>query len=277
MSITHLSDTQPSALCSLLVPSCDAYSDLWQPFFTQFWSNWPDCPFPVYLGSNQEVYAHPRVIALNAGHGNNWTNRVREQILMLDTPYVLLILEDFFLRTPVPTSKLLACFQALQELNGEVVRLIPQPGPDKRIPDHPLIGEIVPGVPYRVSTQAAIWRRETLLALMRDSESIWQFEVDGSPRSESYASGFYGVWEPILTYGHHVVERGKWFRKEAATFGSMGIGCDFTRRPVMSRAEMARWYVRKHRGKLLNLLPPGMRERIVQQRKQERPGKTPVA
>jgi len=40
------------ANCSILIPSCDKYSDLWRPFFTLFWRHWPDCPFPVYLGSN---------------------------------------------------------------------------------------------------------------------------------------------------------------------------------------------------------------------------------
>ena len=42
----------PGQLCSVLVPSCDAYADLWIPFFALFWRYWSDCPFPVYLGTN---------------------------------------------------------------------------------------------------------------------------------------------------------------------------------------------------------------------------------
>src|SRR5687767_11173207 len=92
-------------LCSLLVPSCDSYSDLWRPFWTLFWRYWPDCPFPAHLGSNVERFDDVRVTTVTAGGGNNWTNRVREQVEALSTPYVLLMLEDFFLRAPVPTSR----------------------------------------------------------------------------------------------------------------------------------------------------------------------------
>ena len=37
---------------TLLVPSCDRYADLWPPFFALLRRQWPDCPFPVVVGSN---------------------------------------------------------------------------------------------------------------------------------------------------------------------------------------------------------------------------------
>jgi hypothetical protein len=249
----------PGAMVSVLAPSCDAYSDLWQPFFAQFWKHWPDCPFPVYLGSNTETFEHPRVVTLNADHGSNWTNRVREQLRMIETPYVLLILEDFFLRSRVHTPDVLACLDAIVAVNGHMVRLIPRPAPDVQVTGYPMLGAVLPGSPYRISTQAAIWRRDTLISLMRDNESIWQFEIDGSPRSSTFTDGFFAAWKPIMTYGHHVVERGKWFRNEAAFFGAMGIGCDFTRREIMTRREMLRWYKGKARSAILDLLPRSWR------------------
>lgn len=245
----------PAALCTVLAPSCDAYSDLWRPFFTQFFRHWPDCPFPVCLGSNQQTYDDPRVTTIAAEHGNNWTNRVRDQLRKIDTPYVLMILEDFFLRSRVPTAEVLSCLTFIHETGGHMVRLVPRPTPDVPVPGQPAFGHILPGSPYRLSTQAAIWRRETLIAMMRDNESIWQFELAGSPRSAAMPEGFYAVWKSVMTYGHHVVERGKWFRNAAAEFGPMKIGCDFTRRGIMTRSEMAKWYWGKVRNELLSLLP----------------------
>lgn len=251
----HRVKSAPAAVCTVLAPSCDAYSDLWRPFFTQFFTYWPDCPFEVCLGSNQETYPDPRVTTIMAGHGNNWTNRVREQLRNIETPYVLMILEDFFLRAPVPTADVLASLKFLQQVDGHMVRLVPRPAPDVQVTAHPTFGSILPGSPYRLSTQAAIWRRETLISLMRDDESIWQFELDGSPRSSSMTEGFYAAWKPVMTYGHHVVERGRWFRNAAAEFGPMNIGCDFERRGIMTRTEMARWYWGKARHEILSLLP----------------------
>ena len=263
--VSDLAPVQASVgeLCSVLVPSCDPYADLWTPFVTQFFGHWPDCPFPVYLGSNQASYEHPRIRMLHAGHGANWTNRVREQLEALDTPYVLLMLEDFFLRRPVDTAGVLRAFESLRELDGAVVRLVRRPAPDASVPGHPHLGEIDRGAPYRVSTQAAIWRRSALLDLMRAGESIWQFEILGSRRSDTVGPGFYGARRSLLTYDHHVVERGKWFRQEAAFFGSLQIGVDLTRRPIMTRREMLRWRLVKARSVLLDQIPWRTRQRLT--------------
>ncbi len=253
-------DSSVTSSCAVLVPSCDAYSDLWTPFFTLFWKYWNDCPFTVYLGTNERAFQDSRVTVINAGHGSNWSNRVREQLEAIESPYVLLCLEDFFFRRPVPTSRVVEALNTLLRLNGHMVRLVRRPGPDKSLNAAPELGTIDLGAPYRVSTQTAIWRKETLLALMRPDESIWQFEIDGSRRSSSYPGGFFCVWRDAMTYGHHVVERGKWFRKEARQFAKARIGCDFNARPTMTRAETLRWTSSKVGGMLLNLLP--WRERL---------------
>jgi hypothetical protein len=158
--------------CAILVPSCDAYADLWPPFFELFWRFWPDCPFPVFLGANQKTFVHPRVTMIHAGHGNNWTNRVREQITSLDYRYVMMILEDFFWRAPTPTGQIVDCLVALDTLRGHMMRLTNRPPPDRRVDGYSLFGSIDAGAPYRLSTQVAIWRRETLLRLMQEGGVI---------------------------------------------------------------------------------------------------------
>jgi hypothetical protein len=141
--------------------------------------------------------------------------------------------------------------------------LVRRPGPTEALPGYPDTGVITPGEPYRVSTQAAFWRKETLLALMRDAESIWQFELEGSKRSSVYNTGFYGTWSDILPYRHHVVERGKWFPWEAWRFGRQNIGCDFQARPVMPSSQTAAWCCRKLCSTLLNRIPWRKRLRLV--------------
>jgi hypothetical protein len=219
------------------VPSCDAYADLWRPFFSLFWRYWPDCPFPVYLGTNDLTFADSRVVSLRSDQGTNWANRVRNQLEALREPYVLLILEDFFFRDRVATPRMLELLQWLAAQDGRMLRLVNRPPPDAAIPGNPSLGSILPGAPYRLSTQAAFWHRETLLALMKANESIWEFEVAGSRRSDALVDGFYSTWRQELPYGYHVVERGKWFRHAARRFVRQDIGVDLAARPVMSRRE----------------------------------------
>jgi hypothetical protein len=165
------------------------------------------------------------------------------------------MLEDFFLRRSVRTEDVRRCLLAIEHLRGHMVRLTLRPGPDERIPEIPEVGVVAVGAPYRVSTQAAIWRVESLLSLMRDKESIWEFEINGSFRSSRMKDGFYCVWDNAIDYGRHVVERGKWFPWEARRFGRADIGCDFSRREIMTPWEALRWLYWKARSKLLHLLP----------------------
>jgi hypothetical protein len=239
----------------VLVPSCDAYADLWRPFWTLFWRHWPECPFPAYLGSDGALFHDPRVTTLPTSGGRLWTKCVREQLRSIDATYVLVMLDDFFMRSRVNASDVTACLDAADALGASMIRLVPRPGPDVPVDGYPNLGRILPGAPYCVSTQGAIWRREALLDLLREDESIWEFEMRGSERSAGMADGFYAVYRPVLTYGHHVVQRGQWFPWEARRFGRMNIGCDFSRRKVMSGPDTVRWMARKSLAMALDQIP----------------------
>lgn len=230
--------------CAVLVPSCDAYSDLWAPFFFQFFRNWPDCPFPLHLGSDSLTFEDPRVRTITANAGRAWSDAVKVHLESIESPFVLMMLDDFFLKNRIQTSVIRAHLAELIALRGHCMRLIPRPAPDKRIPGKTEIGEISVKAPYRVSTQGAIWRRETLLSLLSKGESIWSFETEGTKRSTAMG-GFFGTFRHVLTYRHHVVQRGKWFPHEALRFSLNGSGIDLKARRVMSAKESLLWVTAK--------------------------------
>jgi hypothetical protein len=221
--------------CAVMVMSCDAYRDLWTPFFTLFHRFWPDCTFPVYLGSNHAVLDHSSVRTLAAGDCS-WSKVLRLGLQQIDTDYVLLLLEDFFLDRPVVTNRILHNLKTLHVLDGMVLRLFPHPGPDSTVPAHPDIGRLHPAAPYRVSAQAALWNRTWLIDFLRDDESVWDFEWKGTLRSRIHSDGFYSTYQASLLY-RQVVERGQWFWGAARYYARQQIGCDFTARPVMSAAK----------------------------------------
>lgn len=253
---------------SVLIISCDKYSDLWEPFFTLFWRYWKASSFKVYLGSNYLIYSDPRVETIAIGADKNWSHGLLEIVKRIDTPFIILMLEDFFLRETVKINDIFMCVEALRNLNGNMLRLVPYPRPDKSVKGYPFLGYIKPTSPYRVSTQGTLWRKSALLSIIRDGESIWKFELNGTERSRS-DNGYYCVWKPILTYGHHVIERGKWFRSEARRFAAMDIGCDFNRRSIMSVRESFIWHIKKLVSYPQNLVPWLLRQKIKNQIKNQ--------
>jgi len=223
--------------CSLLVVSCDAYSDLWCPFFTLLGRFWTDCPFPLYLGAGCKKYDYPKLATLSSACGRDWAGCVRDYLEDIPTPYVLMVLDDFFLRGPVRNAEILRCLGFAQLNNAIQVRLIPRPGPTQRVFDEELIGECECGLPYRLSTQAAIWDRLALINLLRPGESIWEFEHSGNQRILQLPKGFYATWRQVLPYqgvlAHHVIEKGKWIPHQKLLFGRKKVGCDFSQRATL--------------------------------------------
>jgi hypothetical protein len=251
--------------CALLVPSCDAYSDLWAPFLNLFESLWPDCPFSVFLGSNQ-LDAGRRVTTLKSDAGPVWSDQLIDYLHQLPHEYVLLMLEDFFLRKRVSTDQVLRCLEFVDGRGAHMLRLIPRPRPNRRIPGDKLFGICDVGPPYRICMQAAIWRRTSLLALLEPGETIWQFEIAGTERSGRYPEGFFAVSKPVIPYSglfvHHVVEKGRWFPHQAWLFGRRGIGCDFSRRGSLSWQYTGFYHLVASANWILDRLPLGAHQSI---------------
>jgi hypothetical protein len=172
----------------------------------------------------------------------------------VESDYLLVLLEDFLLLDLVDTQSIDEGLRSLHELGGGYLRLKPFPKPDRRVPDHPMLGEIEPGAPYRAALQAAIWRRDTLLSLLVDGETAWDMELIGSRRSDGLREGFYSTWQPVLAYSAGVT-LGKWVPFAVRICQKEGVPIELAARPVMTRRETWRWRLRVIQGKLIGLVP----------------------
>ncbi len=240
--------------CSIIVSSCDAYSDLWTPFFNSLFKYWEDCPYPIFLLTEEKDCNIENVVTIKAGKNTNWSDRLITATKELKSERILLILEDFFFRSAVNSSSVNDLLNLSLKESIPMLRLIPRPSPDLNNKVYDGLGLINPGSKFRVSTQSAIWDKKVLLDLLEPNESIWEFEHNGSMRSQKY-NDFYSVFKPVLTYRHHVVERGKWFPWEALYFSMTGVGVDLSSRKIMNIFETIRWLLQKTLGPIANSLP----------------------
>ncbi len=240
--------------CSLgiLIPSCDNYSDAWEPFFKLFFEYWPEVRYPIYLLSNNMEHKHDRVISKRIGPDIDWSTNLRAALSQIKESHILIILEDYFLTDVVddPSIEKLFCFQCERDIG--YLRLYPCPGPQwisGSVAGYD-VGVIDKGVPYRASLQAAIWRKSVLEELLREGESAWQFEADGTRRSNDIVAPFFSVAGdasrklPLKYLCTAIV--GKYWTKEAVSFCSMhSIPLDLQRRriePWYKRMKRHRWY-----------------------------------
>jgi hypothetical protein len=150
-----------SASTALLVVSCDAYQDLWEPFFTLLFRYWPDCPYRVFLGSNYATYPDRRVTSLAIGEDRNWSSNLVKMLESIPSDGVLLLQEDFLVDRPVQTERITQLIGYAEVKEAACLRLMPIPGPDDPCGDHPELGMIRKGAAYRVSLRFAVWEVRT--------------------------------------------------------------------------------------------------------------------
>lgn len=226
--------------CSIVVSSCDAFEDVWNPFFTLFFRYWPDCPFPIYLIANYKKYDDLRVQTIAVGEDKRWATNMRTALGSIKTEYILYLQEDYLLEKKVDTAKVLKFISYMKEYNAAYVRLVPMPKPDK-IYTSKDVGEIDKNAPYRISLQSAFWDKGILFGLLKDGEGGWDMEIKGSERSKEISRLFLSSTKMIIPYFKTTaIKKGRWYYDAVKFCRHEGITLDLSKRKVESRREFYR-------------------------------------
>lgn len=225
--------------CTILVASCDKYADLHEPFLVSFRKHWPDCPWLVVLLTETACGVTPggpsprpfdRVIM--TGLGKCWSVMMAEALRQIETPYVILMMDDYLLSGRVSTEKVIRRFEQAKAFSAANLRLVPSPKGGLAFRDTDLL-ECPKNTAYCVSCQVGFWARDYLLGLVERTKSAWEFEREGS-----FMVG--GETRPIL---HAMtlefpfvdsVHKGCWEKAGLAVCRANGIAPDLTKRGLPS-------------------------------------------
>jgi len=217
---------------TVLVNSCDRYSDLWEPFARLWQRYWPDCPFEVVLltesqvaleGAAKQVFA--RVIA---GGKTCWSKMMLAARSQIATPYVMMLCDDYLLESRVDTGKILARLKTMKAFNAANLRLIPNPPGGSRFKDTDLL-EYRKNTAYSIATQAGFWEKEFLFDLAAKVESIWEFERYGSFALQDETRPLLHTRSKEFPFVD-AVHKGYWEKFGKALVEREGIYFDFSRR-----------------------------------------------
>ena len=197
---------------AIVVGSFDKYEPLWKPFFHFLHKNWPGLStdnknLPIYLLSNTKIFhdPHQRVqMALNP-HEKSWSESMIKALEKVKESYVLILLDDYILSNPVDEERLAAVFTEMKKLDAPYLQIscfdIGLHGGPAPCGSKDLVAR-EKNCLYRASLQAAFWKRDALLAILKDTESAWEFEVKGGERSNDYPGDFLGIktQQPLSYY-----------------------------------------------------------------------------
>jgi hypothetical protein len=232
---------------SIVISSCDAYSDCWEPFFKLFSTFWKDCPYPLILLSERKDCSAVNTFGLNVTSftaaepdetripwANQWVNFLRQY----PEDHFFYFQEDYFLEQQVRTDYVEKAHQFTLAEDGAHFGLSLFGTRSPRIP-HPRLDWIeCPSwrSRYRINLQAGLWKKEAFLAYLRPDESAWGFEHFGALRARFRPDKFFMFNRnffkdhPVVPYTGTGIIRGKWHAKMPSLFAEHGIAIDFDKR-----------------------------------------------
>ena len=165
--------------CSVLVASCDKYEDAWDPFFTLLKKYWSGCKFPLYLSTETKQYSNSDVTVLNTD-SKNWGERVESALARIDSEYVILFLEDFFLQKEVDNEEIERCLERLRTNSSIAVFYFSKiDNYDKPSSKFEKYVQMIPtehNDRYMINCQAAVWRKTVLSEAVKQSSNPWELE-----------------------------------------------------------------------------------------------------
>lgn len=171
---------------AVVVSSCDAFFDVWRPFFFFFRKYWADCPFPVYLIVNRLRVRSGIVQPISVGTDRGWASNMEMAMDAISQPYILYFQEDYFLSGPVDNSQLARDFAYALENDAASFCLYARSHlePDFQ-PLNDRFGIVPRDSDGRTRLQVTLWKKEALRAAIQPGESAWDMEARGSERTRN--------------------------------------------------------------------------------------------
>ena len=170
----------------MLISSCDAYSDLWDGHVELLNRNWPERDFRVLLVTDKPIdRAYEGVEIVAAGAGTEMPQRIARTLDCVETPYVLLTLDDYYPVNRVREEGICSLLDQMGKLGIDYLRLFKRPRPKRKIPGHERLYWVDLDGNYRVNLYAGIWKAEFLKATVEEELNAWQYEVSLTGKAES--------------------------------------------------------------------------------------------
>ncbi len=221
---------------ALVVSSCDAFFDAWRPFAAFLQKFWGDCPFEIFLLTNEVNVRSNRIRPLRLGQDRGWASNLITALEQIEHPYLLYLQEDYFLTAPVDQAQLAQDFSSVMESGADSLCFRARSEPDAGFqPLNDRFGLVPLESDGRTRCQVTLWKKSALQSLLRPGETAWDFEARGSARTQEMKILSYQRRENTpISYLMSAISRGFWMPEAIALCRRYGVAIDPFFRPVYS-------------------------------------------
>lgn len=209
-------------LCTVLVMGCDEYYDVLElngEFREKYYQDCKCAYFCCTQEKRPQRGKYDKIVLNNSS--DVWTVRLHNALDQIDTPYVMLILDDFFFSCKVDEVKITEYLNVMQKNFVGMLKLIPE---DERrytlVETEREFGEMEKDSPFRVNFTVGIWKKDFLYDVTPERCSVWEAERLAIEESRKYPYKVWTVREDNIGFVHAIMSGGwtrsarKFFQKE---------------------------------------------------------------
>lgn len=205
---------------SIVVIGFDGYKDVWDHYFNlinKYWYNRPK----TYLFTNELTITYENTLTIPCGKNSEWSLKVKKAMEIIDTKYVVLLLEDFFTNSNVDSTKLYELISCMEKNDLKYCKLLNQSKIRGESFDNKDYLHVIPkDDKYGISLQPAIWEKEFLKELVgNENYNAWIFEFNrvANPIQNQNQINCIADDRNVLNITHAIVQS-KYLRKAIKSF-----------------------------------------------------------
>lgn len=162
---------------SIFIDSYDGNSDVWDNFFLIFDYFWKDCSYARYLVTNEKDCLVNNLKVIKTGQDIDWFSTTLTALRKVNTKYVWLFLDDYFLSKNINNSDIEEILDYMDENNVYFYRLSLRGDLDRKVERHKITNSFF----YAINLQPAIWNREQFISFLeslyaKGYRTPWEFE-----------------------------------------------------------------------------------------------------
>lgn len=228
---------------SILIIGYDGYKDVWDidiHLLNKYWSNRPK----TYLATSVLKPEYDNIEIISSGEASEWSKKAYNALNKIKSKYILLLLEDFFVSSPVNNNLVFDSLQLIKKNRIKFYQILVQLVKSSWEKGAPFQGnkhiKIIPqDKKYPLNLQAAIWDREFLIKTIGEGNyNAWQFEIKQISTDRINVEKIeYLIDDRNILNIEHTIVQSKYLRGPLKRLKENEPEIDFSGREVLSAKE----------------------------------------
>lgn len=160
----------------VVILSCANFSDMWTNnigLFEKYWPNHPDV-FIISDGLGKYNIKEPPTLKIYQGE---MSDRLIAAITDLDYKYVFLTFDDYYLCKDVNNARLNKLISDMDEMNADYCGIFKRPIIHQKKQGESKYTVLPLNKVYQVNFYPCIWKKDSLLKVLKRGEDIWKTEA----------------------------------------------------------------------------------------------------